>query len=219
MPYRIAIVDDNAELLDHLSSELRTFEDLNIVFVAKNGADYVDQVKYLAPDKRPEVVIMDLDMPVMNGIDAVRAGTALYEDIAYIMFTVSDDSDKLFDAITAGAGGYLLKDEPAAAVFNAIKEVIDKSGAPMSPSIARKTLKLLSQQPADHTVRPMEGTLSDREMEILKHIVAGLNYKQIAERIFLSPFTVRNHISKIYSKLQITSKAHAIKIAMTNKWV
>ncbi|QKJ31187.1 response regulator transcription factor [Mucilaginibacter mali] len=214
MPYKIAIVDDNRLVIKQLLQEL--VGHITVVFIAANGAEYLQKMKELPCEQYPQAILMDIEMPGMDGIEAVRLSTALYPQVQYIMFTVSTDNDKLFEAIKAGAHGYLLKDETVDVILGAIAEVVDKQGAPMSPSIARKTLKLLSEskaQPANDT------NLSDREIEILKYIVSGLNYKQIADKIFLSPFTVRNHITKIYSKLHITSKAQAVQIAVSNKWV
>ena len=220
MRYRIALVDDHPRILNQLTSELNFFSELQIVLTARNGEDYLRQLKVLPEAQHPHVVIMDIEMPVMGGIEAVRTSSLLYTSIQYIMFTVNDDDDKLFEAITAGAGGYLLKEERADILVSAIKEVIEKSGAPMSPSIARKTLKLLSRKPEKVIpASPTESSLSEREIDILKGIVSGMNYKQIADKLFLSPFTVRNHISNIYNKLHISSKAQAVKLALQNNWV
>ena len=220
MLYQVAIVDDHPEIIDQLKKELAGCAAIELVFTAHNGEDYLNRMKQLPPAGRPHLVIMDIEMPVMNGIEAVRIGGSLYPGVQYIMFTVNASDDKLFDAIKAGADGYLLKDEEPGAIFEAIKEVIDRSGAPMSPSIARKTLRLLAAGVKSKSTGAAVGaTLSDREIEILKLMVSGLSYKQIADKIFLSPFTVRNHISKIYSKLHITTKAQAVKVAIDNKWV
>jgi len=220
MLYQIAIVDDHPEIIDQLKNELAGCEAIQIIFTASNGEDYLKQMKALSPAARPQLAIMDIEMPVMNGIEAVRIGSSLYPEVQYVMYTVSATDDKLFDAIKAGADGYLLKDEAPGALVEAIKEVIDKSGAPMSPSIARKTLRMLAGgAKSKATTTQAESALSDREIEILKLMVTGLNYKQIADKLFLSPFTVRNHTSKIYSKLHITTKAQAVKLAVDNKWV
>jgi DNA-binding NarL/FixJ family response regulator len=219
MLYRIALVDDQKNILNQLTTELGVYTQLNIVFTAKNGADYLQQMKNLPAVLHPQVVLMDIEMPVMGGIEAVRQSSKLYETIQYIMFTVVDDDKKLFDAIAAGADGYLLKDERADVLFESIVEIIEKKGAPMSPSIARKTLKLLLNPPriVNNVVSPTN--LTSREEQILKSTVAGLNYKQIAEKLELSPFTIRNHITRIYDKLHISSKAEAINLAIKNKWV
>ena len=220
MTYRIAIVEDMPRALIALTQELSRFSEIEIVFSAQNGQHYLAQLKELPLERHPQAVLMDIDMPVMNGIDAVRQSSLLYAHIHYIMLTISDEDDKLFNAIQAGAHGYLLKEEPAPVIVNAIKEVIEKQGAPMSPRIARKTLKLLSR-PAGQEEKTADpaSILSERETEILKGMVDGLDYRQIAQNLFISPHTVRNHISKIYEKLHISSKAQAVKLAIKNKWV
>jgi DNA-binding NarL/FixJ family response regulator len=218
MGYRIAIVDDKAQNRISLSEKINFSGEVEIVFMARNGRDFLEQLKKIPQNKHPQLVLMDIDMPEMNGIEAVRAGHNLYGDIKYIMLTVFDDDDKLFDAIQAGADGYLLKEERVDNIVNAIKEVIEKQGAPMSPSIARKAFNLLTRQKED-SGQEVSTTLSDREMEILKGMVKGLDYKKIAEELFLSPHTVRTHISNIYEKLHVTSKAQAVILAVKNKWV
>jgi DNA-binding NarL/FixJ family response regulator len=163
-------------------------------------------------------VLMDIDMPGMNGIDAVRNSHNIYENIKYIMLTVFDDDDKLFDAIQAGADGYLLKEEKIDVIVNAVKEVMEKGGAPMSPSIARKTLNLLTGNKIP-LVNVAQTTLTTREMDILKGLVKGLDYRKLADELFISPHTVRTHISNIYEKLHINSKAQAVSLAIKNKWI
>ena len=218
MAYKIAIVDDRSQNRISLSEKINYSGEVEIVFMARNGKDFLDQLKSMPVSKHPQLVLMDIDMPEMNGIEAVRTCHNLYEHIKYIMLTVFDDDDKLFDAIQAGADGYLLKEERIDVIINAIKEVIEKQGAPMSPSIARKALNLLSganRGEADSTPT----TLSDREMDILKGLVRGLDYKKIADELFISPYTVRTHIANIYEKLHVSSKVQAVKLAIKNKWV
>lgn len=222
MSYRLALVDDKPQILSSLRRELTESGSVEIIFTANNGADFLDQLNHLPLDKHPQVVLMDIDMPVMNGIDAVRNSSSLYPNIQYIMLTVFDDDDKLFDALKAGANGYLLKEEMSKAIIRAIEEVVDHKGAPMSPRIARKTLNMLIKEPVqknnsdDHSNK---SGLTEREIDILKSMVAGLDYRLIGEKLFISPNTVRNHISKIYDKLHISSKIQAVKLAIKNKWV
>jgi DNA-binding NarL/FixJ family response regulator len=217
MPYKIAIVDDKSQNRISLSEKINYSGEVEIVCMAKNGKDFIEQLKTLPADKRPQLTLMDIDMPVMNGIEAVRTCSVLYPDIKYIMLTVFDDDDKLFDAIQAGADGYLLKEESITSIIEAIKEAIEMQGAPMSPTIARKTLTLLSG--AKREQASVQTNLSDREMEILKGLVKGDDYKKIAADLFISPHTVRTHITHIYEKLQVTSKVQAVKMAINNKWV
>jgi len=216
--YKIAIVDDKSQNRLSLAEKINYSGEIEIVFMARNGSDFLEQLKLLPASRHPQLVLMDIDMPEMNGIEAVRTAHNLYENIKYIMLTVFDDDDKLFDAIQAGADGYLLKEERVDRIVNAIKEVIEKQGAPMSPSIARKALNLLTGGKKEGA-QSVETTLSDREMDILKGLVRGLDYKKIAEELFISPFTVRTHITNIYEKLHVSSKVQAVKLAIKNRWV
>jgi len=220
MTYKIAICDDSRQQLQSLREKINYSGEIEILFTAANGKDYLDQLKKCDRTALPQVVLMDIDMPVMDGIDTVRNATAIYDSISYIMLTVFDDDEKLFSAIQAGASGYLLKEEGIGSLLESIKEVIEKEGAPMSPSIARKALKLLTTASVSTTpVEKAATTLSEREMEILKGLVNGLDFRQISADLFISTNTVRKHISNIYGKLQVTSKVQAVKLAMKNKWV
>ena len=220
MSYKIAIVDDSRQQLQSLREKINYSGEIEILFTAANGEDYLAQLKAWDRAALPQVVLMDIDMPIMNGIETVRNATAIYDSIAYIMLTVFDDDEKLFSAIQAGASGYLLKEEGIGTLLESIKEVIEKEGAPMSPSIARRALKLLTTANINTpAVEKVATTLSDREMEILKGLVNGLDFRQISTELFISSNTVRKHISNIYGKLHVTSKVQAVKIAMKNKWV
>lgn len=219
MTYRIAIVEDMPRALRALLNDLSQFPEIEVVLTASNGSDYLSQLKSLSPPHHPQVVLMDVDMPVMSGIDAVSASAVLYPEIHYIMLTVAEDDDKLFNAIKAGAHGYLLKEETPRTIVSAVKEVIDHLGSPMSPRIARKMLRMLTTAPAPKSANQPESSLSSREIEILKKMVDGKDYKEIADQLFISPNTVRNHIANIYEKLHITSRAQAVKLAIKNKWI
>jgi DNA-binding NarL/FixJ family response regulator len=219
MIYRIAIVEDMPRALRALLNDLSQFSEVEVVLTAENGDDYLAQLKTLPDGRLPQVVLMDVDMPVMNGIDAVAVSSQLYPTIQYVMLTVADDDDKLFNAIKAGAHGYLLKEETARTIVASIKEVVDRLGSPMSPRIARKTLRLLTGSLTTNTEVKPETVLSARETDILKQLVDGKDYKEIATVLFISPNTVRNHIANIYEKLHITSRAQAVKLAIKNNWI
>ena len=163
---------------------------------------------------------MDVEMPVLNGIQTVSVAAGRYPATRFIMLTVFDDDDKIFEAIKAGACGYLLKDDSIQSIYQGIKEAVEIGGAPMSPGIARKVLALLSKATVEEKKTDEHPTeISEREMEILKLQVNGLEYKAIAEQLFISPNTVRKHIDNIYQKLHINSKAQAIRLAMKKRWV
>jgi DNA-binding NarL/FixJ family response regulator len=220
MPYRLALIDDKPHVLNTLSAELTSSGMASITLTANNGEHFLDQLDRLNPDEYPQVALMDIDMPVMNGIEAVRIGSIKYPSIQYIMLTVFDDDDKLFEALKAGAHGYLLKEERSDVILRSVEEVMEKKGAPMSPRIARKTLQMLvNESPVRESDSIKNSGLSEREIEILQKMVAGLDYKQIGEKLYISPNTVRNHISKIYDKLHISSKTEAVKLAIKNKWI
>ncbi len=211
----IAIVDDKQPNRVSLSEKILYYKDIVVDFMAVNGEDFLAQIK-LAKQK-PDVVLMDIDMPVLNGIETVNIATEKYPNTKFIMLTVFDDDDKIFDAIKAGAIGYLLKDEGVDKIATSIKEVVEFGGAPMSPRIARKALQLMVE--GKTTQKKNEDTvLSEREKDILKGLVQGLDYKGVADLLFISPHTVRTHITNIYKKLHVSSKTQAVMLAVKNKW-
>ena len=218
----VAIVDDKRLLREALFNNISYYNEVSIVLQAGDGADFLEQLKRLPAEKHPQVVLMDIEMPVMDGIEAVAIAKSRYPDMHFLMLTVFDDDDKLFEAIKAGASGYLLKDEKVSNIVKAIAEIVHEGGVPMSPRIARKALALLRNIPdvpePVSPAGPNEHLLSTREMEILNHIVDGQNYQEIGERLFISPHTVRKHIANIYDKLHVCNKASAIKVATSKKW-
>lgn len=223
MSVRIALVDDKRIIRNTLAEQISYYKEINVVFQANDGNEFLENMKALAADTRPQVVLMDIEMPVMDGIEAVTIAKEVYPDTHFLMLTVFDDDEKLFEAIKAGATGYLLKDEKVSSIVKAITEIVFEGGVPMSPRIARKVLGLLRNSPEDAAPAAERGTeedhtLSSRELEILNRIVDGLNYQQIGERLFISPHTVRKHIANIYEKLHVSNKASAIKIAIRKKW-
>lgn len=211
----IAIVDDKQPNRVSLSEKILFYKDIVVDFMAVNGEDFLEQIK-LAKQK-PDVVLMDIDMPVLNGIDAVNIATEKYPNTKFIMLTVFDDDDKIFDAIKAGAIGYLLKDEGVDKIVTSIKEVVEFGGAPMSPRIARKALQLMVEGKVAEK-KNEDTVLSEREKDILKGLVQGLDYKGVADLLFISPHTVRTHITNIYKKLHVSSKTQAVMLAVKNKW-
>lgn len=217
MPISIAIVDDKVQNRVSLAEKIRCTKEIEVLFTASNGEDFLHQMKQRKIF--PQAVLMDIEMPVVNGIDAVSIGAALYPATKFIMLTVFDDEDKIFEAIRAGASGYLLKDDKVDTIIQSIIELIEEGGAPMSPGIARKALVLLSKAnvPAE---KPNDDhmNLSDREMEVLKLLVEGYDFRNTAEKLFISPHTVRKHIGKIYEKLHVNSKAQVINLALKKRW-
>lgn len=216
---KVALVDDNPTLLRNISQNLSIFDELEIIFKAINGLDVLDKLNNYSPD----VILMDIEMPAMNGIEATREIKKRFPQQKIMMLTVLDREDKIFEAIKAGATGYLLKDEKPSRILACIEELMD-GGAPMSPIIAMKTLEMLknqqvSEQKTETVQSPETFNLSKREVEILEKISNGLNYNQIADQLFISAKTARKHIENIYQKLHVHSKLEAVQMAQKNRWV
>ena len=221
MSIRIAIADDKQINRTTVKEKIMAFKEIELVLEAKNGHDFLEQLKQLPVEKKPQVVLMDLEMPVMDGIEAISMASVAYPDIKFIVLTVFEDNEKIFEAIRAGAGGYLLKDDSAVNIIDAITNVVEYNGIPMSPAIARKTMELLKQStvPVTNENAETDSLLTDREMEILKEMVTGKNYKSIGEKLYISPLTVRKHVAHIYEKLHVNSRAQIINLAHKNKWI
>lgn len=224
-PLRIALVEDHALTRRIMAEHLRSFPDLALVLVASTGNAFLNQFKALTPDEHPEVVLMDIEMPGLTGIETTMILKAQHPSVDVLMLTVFADDGHIFQAIQAGASGYLLKDEPAEVIHEACL-ALQKGGAPMSPDIARRTLALLRQAtiPAAPTRHPktseasLKASLSEREQTILEHLVQGDSYAQIAEQLFISPHTVRTHIKNIYKKLHVHSRTAAVRLALAHNF-
>ena len=214
----IAITDDRKALRQSIVERLVETGRIEMLFEAENGEDFLYKMAQRAGFRLPQVVLMDIEMPLKNGIETVREAFALYPEVNFLMLTVFDDDDKIFEAIKAGAVGYLLKEEKPEVIVRAIEEIIEFGGAPMSPRIARKTMNLLAQATPSVQADKNTENLSDREMQVLKFLVDGLDYKNIAEKLVISPNTIRKHIDNIYKKLYVTSRAQAVTIAVKKRW-
>lgn len=221
-PIQIAIVDDSRQNRNSIAERINYDGSITVQFTAGDGDSFLSQMKDRQLTGLPQAVLMDIEMPIMNGIEAVRQGAFLYPDVKFLMLTVFDDDEKIFEAIKAGASGYLLKDEKVSTILESLHQLMHYGAAPMSPRIARKALNMLSRSTVSQLQAAPTGNdfkLSDREIEILKLLVDGLDYKNIADKLYVSPHTVRNHISNIYNKLHVSSKAQAIKMATKNNLV
>lgn len=222
-PVRIGLTDDKPVNISSIADKIRQFEDLNLCFIAENGHDCLEQLKGLPPDKVPQVIFMDLEMPELDGVQTISIARALYPEIFFIVLTVFDDEDKIFEAIKAGAHGYLLKDESAIVLHNAITNVLETGGAPMSAAIARKAFEMLGKSELHPSAKTetnfFDSLLTEREKEILLHTINGYDAKRIASILDISVLTIRKHIANIYQKLHVNSKAQIISLAHKNKWV
>jgi DNA-binding NarL/FixJ family response regulator len=218
---KLAVVDDKMVNRKIVQANLHGQQEIIITIEAGNGEEFLEKMKIAGEKALPHVVLMDIDMPIMNGIDTIAIASIKYPHIKYLILTVFDDDEKIFEAIQAGASGYLLKDDSAVQLKEAIVNAVEYNGAPMSPAIARKTLNWMRQANISHPKTDTQNTeiLSTREIEVLKLIVEGLDFRKIAEKLFISPHTVRTHISKIYEKLHVNSKAQAISAAHKYNWV
>ncbi|PQJ74593.1 response regulator transcription factor [Polaribacter gangjinensis] len=219
----IAIVDDKRLLRNTLSEQLQYNQPIEVLFTAENGIDFLKQMEKRSKNLHPLVVLMDIEMPEMDGLETVLISKEIYPDIQFLMLTAFSEDEKIFEAVKAGASGYLLKDEKISKIVTSIFELLNEGTVPMSPIVAKKTLEMLriSEKPTPKISDSNQETidyLSSREMEILQEIVLGLNYKEIADKLFISPHTVRKHIANIYDKLHVSNKTAAIKIAMKKKW-
>jgi len=210
MILKIAIAEDNSFLAKAVSEKLSFFNDLDFKFKGVNGAELIGK---LEANHNIDVILMDIQMPEMDGIVATEIIKNKYPHIKIIMLTVFDDDENLFKAIKAGANGYLLKEIDAENLHKCILEVMN-GGAPMTPSIALKTLKLLRNPLTINDIDELEQIkLTNRETDILEHLSKGLNYNEIAKNLIISPSTVRKHIENIYKKLQVHNKMEAVSKA------
>lgn len=205
----IALAEDNDFLAYSIGEKISFFGDLKFKFRGSNGNDLL---KKLQTDHNIHVILMDIQMPGMDGIKATLEVKKRYPHIRIIMLTVFDDEENVFKSIRAGADGYLLKDENPESLHRGILEIMD-GGAPMTPSIALKALRLLRNPEPDLTENKQDYQLTRREIEVLDHLSKGLNYGDIAENLFISSGTVRKHIENIYRKLQVHNKLEAVNLA------
>ena len=213
---RIAIVDDNTFLQKTIQDKLSFFSDVEVRIKAIHGQDIIEK---LEKNHNLDLILMDIEMPKMNGIEATAIIKSKFPQIKIIMLTVFDNDENIFKAIKAGADGYFLKEVNPQELYNGIQETLS-GGAGMTPSIALKTLKLLREPLVfDDSIAKEEISLTSREIEVLEQLSKGLKYNAIAENLYLSPGTIRKHVEIIYTKLQVHNKLEAIQKAKNNKLI
>lgn len=211
MAVRVLIYEDNPDMSLGLTSLINMTEGYVLAGAFPNCDDVESHMHVL----RPDVVLMDIEMPGTNGIEGIRRIRAINTEVKIIVLTVFDDNQYVFDAVCQGASGYLLKKTSAHKIMKAIEEVLE-GGAPMSGSIASKVLRLLAG--TNSSVSPMNTyRLTERESEILQSLTKGNSYKMIAADLGISIDTVKTHIKRIYSKLQVHSEAEAVTKAFRNR--
>lgn len=212
MPIRIVIYEDNQDLRESLSVLLRGTEGIELLDAFSNCEHVYKQINEL----RPDLVLMDIDMPIANGLTGLRSIKKHFPEVNVLMLTVFEENEYIFDSICSGAVGYLLKKTPPARLIDAIHDA-QSGGAPMTSSIARKVLQMFP-----HPVRTEidnSHNLTDREREILALLVKGNSYKMIAAACTISIDTVRSHIKKIYEKLHVHSQTEAVAKAIQQRLV
>ena len=196
---KIAITEDNILSQRALEEKLSGYEDIAIVNKAQNGLEILD---ILALNSEIDLILMDIEMPFMNGIEATEIIRQKFPQTKIVMITIYDDDDHIFNAIKAGADSYILKETRAEKIYETIIDTLN-GGSVMSPSIALKTLQLLKSATYSIPKKEIEKiTLSERETEILEQLSKGITNKRIAENLIISPFTVKRHIENIYQKIQ-----------------
>lgn len=210
----IAIAEDIQGLAQALKEKVELNDEFVVRGLAPNGKELL---QLLAEDSHIDLVLMDINMPEMDGIEATQALKQAYPHIKVVMSTVFDQEDYILKAIMAGANGYLLKDEKPLKLHLSIQEVLE-GGAPMSSAIAQRALKLIRYGVESEEVNE-NYSLSKRETEVLEQLATGLNYQEISNNLFISPATVRKHIENIYQKLHVHNKVEAIQLALKNRLI
>jgi len=206
---KVLVYDDNRGRLEGLRLLINQSNDMTCIGTYENCSNVVEQVRTLNPD----VVLMDIDMPLVNGIAGLKLIRKHFPDTMVIMQTVFEEEEKIFDAIRSGAHGYFLKKTPPQKLIEGIRDVRD-GGAPMTASVARKVLEVFQHQPQKGQNK---FDLTDREFEILSHLVKGMSYKMIADKAEISWHTVNSHCKKIYEKLHVHSASEAVAKAIDQK--
>ena len=206
---KLLIYEDNPQLREGLTMLINGSDGFEVLSAFKNCNNVEDEVRAFKPD----VILMDIDMPGTNGIEGLKKIREIDTDVKILMLTVFDDNKNVFDAISNGANGYVLKKTPPARLLEYIQEA-QTGGAPMTSSIATQVLKMFSSL---NNEKGEDYDLSDREKQVLQLLVNGYSYKMIASEMFIAIDTVRSHIKKIYEKLHVNSKSEAVAKAFRNK--
>lgn len=218
MKIHVAIVDDKEINRATHKLKLTSTKDIEVVLESSSGNDFLNSLQTYS--ERIDVVLMDIEMPGISGIETIFKSRLIAPHIKFIVITIFEDIDKIFNAIKAGAHGYLLKEDSSVDMVDAIHKVFNYGAIPMSPSIARKAMQLMvkNNETTETQLEHDISILSEREKEILNGLIAGKEYKKIGEELFISPYTVRRHVSNIYEKLHVNSRSQIINLAYQNNW-
>ncbi len=212
---KVSIVEDHDIFRKRLTELLRFYDELEVVLVAESAEIFFKKLERFEDNERPDVILMDIELPGISGIEATFKLKQEFPDVEVIMFTVFEDDERIFESINVGASGYLLKDTAIDIVVNSIKE-IKSGGSVISPSIAKKILEMVKNPDTreKEIKEEVPFNLSPAELKILVQVVDGKSNKQIAEAVFLSPWTVKTHIKNIYKKMHVNSRAAAVRLAL-----
>jgi NarL family two-component system response regulator LiaR len=205
---KILLCDDQAVIRDGLEMLLNLEKDFQVVGVAQDGSEAVE----FAAKKQPDLILMDLKMPIMNGIEATREIHTKFPNIKILVLTTYDDDEWVFDAIRAGASGYLLKDTSRQKIIEAIRGTVEGKSF-IDPAVAGKLLNQVASKQTQPT-SILTDKLTERELDVLRLIAKGINNSQIANQLHLSEGTVRNHVSAILEKLGVSDRTQAAVIAI-----
>lgn len=211
---KILIADDHAVVRDGTRQILEKEADMNVVAEAADGAEAIK----LAGTTNPDVAIIDINMPVLDGVEATRQIKSLYPSVAVLILSAYDDDQFVFSLLEAGAAGYLLKSVRGRELIDAVRQVFAGESV-LHPSIARKVLNRFVPAPGKPAVQKPTEILSDREIEVLKLATRGLSNQEIADELCLSLRTVQAHIGHIFNKLQVSSRTEAVVRALKEGWV
>lgn len=217
MNITVGIVEDDPMTLHQYDQRFSLYDDIEITMKAPNGKECLQKLALIDEKLFPRVILMDIEMPIMDGIEATMQVKETWPDVEIMMVTVFKDEEKIFESIRAGASGYLLKDSETGFFVQSIRDLVS-GGVPLSGSIARKVLDYMrfnDKLPGSRETF----NLSDRELEILREIVKDLSIEAISDQLFVSPHTIRTHIKNIYKKLQVHSRAALIHKAHQNRLI
>jgi len=212
MEIKVAIFEDNSNMREGLYQLINGSQGFTCTGAFPNCDNLVQRIE----KSNPDVIVMDIEMPGISGIEGVKLVKENFPEIKVLMETIFEDDAKIFDSICAGAEGYILKNTAPVEILSAIKEIYE-GGSPMTPSIANRVLKMVKTQRASDSKNVFN--LTDREKEILSCLVEGMSYKMIADECTISIDTVNVHIKNIYKKLQVHSKSEAVAKAIKGKIV
>jgi DNA-binding NarL/FixJ family response regulator len=204
----LAIVEDDKHIRTSLMDYFSNQEDIHMIHSEDSVEKFLNWISIT--DQKPDVILLDVSLPGMTGIDGIQKIREIDESVSIIMLTIHDDSDRVFRSFTEGADGYLLKSTPLAKIKEGLLD-IQQNGAPMSPSIAKKVIRHFAQKkPEKKSQKAKLNTLTPREKEVVNGLVEGFSYKEVASNLELAVETIRHHVKNIYSKLHVNSKSQVV---------